>query len=106
MGGMRLCTPLILALVAVAFSGCSIRTTEEEQAEEALRQATANLAADIFEAAGAIEKGVPWALPVAAIKVSASSIITVNGRTYQPATVFMTGFTAKNPSPVPPGTKP
>ena len=103
---MRLCTPLLLVLVAFAVSGCSIRTTEEEQAEEALRQATANLGADIFEAANAIEKGVPWALPVAAIKVSASTIIHVNGRNYQPATVFMSGFSATNPSPVPPGAKP
>lgn len=103
---MRLCTLLLLTLLAVALSGCSIRSDKEEQAEEAMRQATANLAADIFEAMAAIEAGVPYAMPVAAAKVSASTIIHVNGRTYARADAFLRGFTAANPSPVPPGVTP
>jgi len=95
MGDMRLCTPLMLALMVFALSACSIRTDKEEQAEEAVRQATANLAADIFEALRAIEAGVPLPMPVAAMKVSASTIIQVNGRSYPPAEAYMKGFQAK-----------
>lgn len=99
---MRLCIHALIALMAVALSGCSIRTAEEERAEEAVRQATADLAADIFEAMRAIEAGLPHAMPVTAAKVSAATIIQANGRTHAPAEAFMRGFTATNPSPVPP----
>ncbi len=103
MGAMRSCTLLLLLVV---LSGCSIRTDKEEEAEEQVRQATANLAADIFEAMRAIEAGVPWAMPVTAVKVSASTIIHVNGRTYPASDAFMRGFSAARPSPVPPGAQP
>ncbi len=103
---MRLCPLILLTLLACALGGCSIRTDKEEAAEEAVRQATANLAADIFEAMRAIEAGVPLPMPVAAVKVSASTIIHVNGRSYPPADAFTQGFTAQRPSPVPPGATP
>lgn len=106
MGAMRPGTHLLLVLMALVLGGCSIRTDQEEQAEEQVRQATANLAADIFEAMRAIEAGVPWAMPVAAVKVSASTIIHVNGRTYPAAELFLQGFTAARPSPMRPGALP
>jgi len=49
------------------------------------RQAVADSAASIWEAAAAIERGVSPAAPAAAIKAQARAIIRAQGRSYPPA---------------------
>jgi flagellar biosynthesis component FlhA len=70
----------LLGLVLVSMlSGCADARQDDRQ------QQTANSAATIYEAAVAIEQGVPAPLPLAAIKTSASAICTANGHPYPPA---------------------
>ena len=83
---------LLLICAVILLSGCRIITREEEEAHEALKQKTADLAAGIFEAANAIESGIPPQFPLTAIKISASSIIQVSERNYPKAQAFMQQF--------------
>ncbi len=72
-------TPLAL-LACFVLSGCLGTKAREQQA-----QATADMAASIFEAAVAIENGVDPAAPLSAIKSGAAAIISVQDHTYAPA---------------------
>jgi len=62
-----------LAVVAVV-GGCA--------ADDARRQSVANSAATIYEAALAIEAGVPSAAPAAVIRANASAIAAAQGMPY------------------------
>jgi len=50
----------------------------------AVRQATANSAATIYEAAVAIEQGVPPAVAIPAIKANAAAIVAAQGYAWPP----------------------
>lgn len=67
---------LLLPLVCLLLSSCADARQDERQ------QQTANSGATIYEAAVAIEQGVPAAQPLAAIKLNASAICTANGHPY------------------------
>ena len=67
-----------LAVIALLLAGCADARQDERQ------QQTANAGATIYEAAVAIEQGVPAAQPLAAIKLNASSICAANGHPYPP----------------------
>jgi hypothetical protein len=60
-------------------------------------QLTADLAASQFEAATAIEQGVPPAKPCAAIKAASAAIIYAHGRDYPPATDYLKALSAPKP---------
>lgn len=67
---------LIITIALLALSGCG-----------ELRQAQADSAATIWEAADAIEKGLPAELATPAIKANAAAIIKSTGHTYEKAGV-------------------
>lgn len=67
----------ILIFLALMLSGC---VSEREQAQ-------ANSAATIWEAADAIERGLPAKLATPAIKANAAAIIKSTGVTYEKAGV-------------------
>lgn len=70
-------TRTILAVVLILFlSGC---------ASDRHADAVANAAATCYEAAAAIEQGVPPALPCAAIKANAAAICAAEGRRWPPS---------------------
>jgi hypothetical protein len=96
-----------LLIVAILFLsmclvGCEIRTSDQVAKEDEIRQQIANIAAGIFEAATAISEGAQSAGPLVAIKVSASSIISAQGRQYPPAEAFLRQMTQR----MQPGTGP
>lgn len=94
---------IILILVAMILcSGCQIRTSDQVAKEDEIKQQIANIAAGIFEAASAIEAGAPPAGPLVAIRVSAGSIISAQGRQYPPAEAFLKQMTQR----MQPGTGP
>lgn len=75
--------PMILLCMGVALAficGCADRK------EAARRQETADSAATIWEAADAIEQGVPGVGPLKAIKDNASAIAAAQGIPYPPIT--------------------
>lgn len=74
---LRLLVPLVGLWVVLALVGC---VTDRERA-------TADAAASIWEAADAVQKGVPGPLVVPAIKVNAAAIIKAQGLAYPPAQV-------------------
>lgn len=74
------CLVALVGLIVVAvLAGCGNA--------EARAQATADSAASIWEAAVAIERGVPAQQVTPAIKAQAAGIIRAQGRTYPPAGV-------------------
>ena len=90
---------ILTAATCLLLAGCQ----EREQALEKHRQATADTAATIFEAATAIENGADPRGPAVAIKLGAAAIIETQGRTYPPAEQFMHDVRnrSKQPLPVP-----
>lgn len=77
-------TALILcALLTLAGCGTSKRD-----------KLTADLNASIFEAATAIERGVPPAKPCAAIKAAAAAVIFAHGHDYPPAAEYLKALAA------------
>jgi len=93
---------LLFVLSLLVLPGCEIRTADQLAKEDEIRQATANLAASIFEAMVAIEEGVPVDGPIMATKISAYTIIQTNGRDYVPAKAYVQLLTQK----MQPGTGP
>ena len=73
---------VLLALGVLCLVGCAESRTSIER-----RQATADSAATIYEAATAIEQGATPAAPLNAIKSNASAIATAQGHPYPPAPV-------------------
>lgn len=67
---------LILAALLPLLAGCGPSKRDK---------LTADLSASIFEAATAIERGVPPAKPCAAIKAAAAAVIYAHGHDYPPA---------------------
>lgn len=60
---------------------------------------TAELAAAQFEAATAIEQGVPPAKPCAAIKAASAAVIYAHGHSYPPAAEYLKALAAPAPAP-------
>lgn len=80
---MRLLITLAAGLLCLG--GCS----KQREVEEAHKQATADVAAAIYEACVAIEAGVPIELPLRAIRLGAISIITTQGRRWPNAEAWL-----------------
>lgn len=85
---------LIVAVLCLFMTGCEKRELVEQQ-----RQATADTAATMFEAATAIEQGADPKAPSTAIKLGAAAIIESQGRSYPPAEAFLREVRSKQPVP-------